>query len=57
MSDDDTSPDSMLLRRGDLGLLESDVARRLLWLRIPARFAYRDRGDAAGCVDVVSLDE
>ena len=40
MSDDDASADPMLLRQGDLGLLESDVARRLLWSRIPARFAY-----------------
>jgi hypothetical protein len=32
--------DPMLLRQGDLGLLESDVARRLLTSRIPARFAY-----------------
>jgi len=30
----------MLLRQGDLGLLQSDVARRLLTSRIPARFAY-----------------
>jgi hypothetical protein len=28
------------MRQGDLGLLESDVARRLLASRIPARFAY-----------------
>jgi hypothetical protein len=28
------------LRQGELGLLESDVARRLLSSRIPARFAY-----------------
>lgn len=32
--------DPMTLRQGDLGLLESDVARRLLSSRIPARFAY-----------------
>ena len=30
----------MLLRQGDLALLETDVARRLLSSRIPARFAY-----------------
>ena len=30
----------MLMRQGDLGLLQSDVARRLLTSRIPARFAY-----------------
>jgi hypothetical protein len=30
----------MALKQGDLGLLESDVARRLLASRIPARFAY-----------------
>jgi hypothetical protein len=30
----------MLLPQGDLGLLESEVARRLLASRIPARFAY-----------------
>ncbi|TML20599.1 MAG: pyridoxamine 5'-phosphate oxidase [Actinobacteria bacterium] len=30
----------MALRQGDLGLLESDVAQRLLASRIPARFAY-----------------
>ena len=30
----------MSLKQGDLGLLESDVARRLLSSRIPARFAY-----------------
>jgi len=31
---------SMALPQGDLGLLESEVARRLLSSRIPARFAY-----------------
>ena len=36
----ETSGDPMALRQGDLGLLESDVARRLLSSRIPARFAY-----------------
>jgi hypothetical protein len=36
----DPSADPMLLRQGDLGLLESQVARRLLSSRIPARFAY-----------------
>lgn len=30
----------MALKQGDLGLLESDVAQRLLTSRIPARFAY-----------------
>jgi hypothetical protein len=30
----------MPLKQGDLGLLETDVARRLLTSRIPARFAY-----------------
>ncbi len=30
----------MTLKQGDLRLLETDVARRLLWSRIPARFAY-----------------
>jgi hypothetical protein len=30
----------MTLAQGDLGLLESEVARRLLSSRIPARFAY-----------------
>src|SRR5438093_4587977 len=34
------SDDPMALRQGDLGLLESDVAQRLLASRIPARFAY-----------------
>jgi hypothetical protein len=34
------SPDPIGLKQGDLGLLESDVARRLLSSRIPARFAY-----------------
>jgi hypothetical protein len=33
-------PDPMALRQGDFGLLESDVARRLLSSQIPARFAY-----------------
>jgi hypothetical protein len=32
--------DPMSLRQGDLGLLESEVAKRLLSSRIPARFAY-----------------
>lgn len=32
--------DPMALEQGDLGLLESDVAQRLLASRIPARFAY-----------------
>jgi hypothetical protein len=36
----ETSPDPMRLKQGDLGLLESEVARRLLSSRIPARFAY-----------------
>jgi hypothetical protein len=40
MSQADRSADPMLLRQGDLGLLQSDVARRLLTSRIPARFAY-----------------
>lgn len=40
MSEGDRRADPMLLRQGDLGLLESDVARRLLSSRIPARFAY-----------------
>src|SRR5262245_14814312 len=35
-----SSADPMTLKQGDLGLLESDVARRLLSSRIPARFAY-----------------
>jgi hypothetical protein len=39
-SDQETSADAMALRQGDLGLLESDVARRLLSSCIPARFAY-----------------
>jgi hypothetical protein len=34
------SADPMLLRQGDRALLETDVARRLLSSRIPARFAY-----------------
>jgi hypothetical protein len=32
--------DRTALKQGDLGLLENDVARRLLASRIPARFAY-----------------
>jgi hypothetical protein len=32
--------DPVALKQGDLALLESDVARRLLTSRIPARFAY-----------------
>jgi hypothetical protein len=32
--------DPMALKQGDLGLLESEVAQRLLASRIPARFAY-----------------
>jgi hypothetical protein len=40
MSTGDSSADPMLLRQGDLALLETDVARRLLSSRIPARFAY-----------------
>ena len=40
MSLRDRSADPMLLRQGDLGLLHSDVAGRLLTSRIPARFAY-----------------
>jgi hypothetical protein len=35
-----TGVDRMRLRQGDLGLLETDVARRLLSSRIPARVAY-----------------
>jgi hypothetical protein len=30
----------MALKQGDLRLLDTDVARRLLASRIPARFAY-----------------
>ena len=37
---DAQTPDPMSLRQGDLRLLESEVARRLLSSRIPARFAY-----------------
>jgi hypothetical protein len=40
MSLRDRSADPVLLRQGDLGLLHSDVAHRLLTSRIPARFAY-----------------
>jgi hypothetical protein len=35
-----TGADPMALRQGDLALLASEVARRLLSSRIPARFAY-----------------
>src|SRR5919201_3550925 len=38
--DRETTADPMALKQGDLGLLESDVARRLLSSRIPARLAY-----------------
>jgi hypothetical protein len=41
-SNAETRGDPMPLRQGDLGLLESEVARRLLSSRIPARFAYID---------------
>jgi len=47
----------MALKQGDLGLLESDVARRLLASRIPARFAYiAGDGTPRVLADVVSLD-
>ena len=36
----ETSADPMALKQGNLGLLESDIALRLLSSRIPARFAY-----------------
>ena len=36
----ETGRDPMTLKQGDLRLLETDVARRLLSSRIPARFAY-----------------
>src|SRR5262249_48231672 len=39
-ADRKSSADPITLKQGDLGLLESDVARRLLSSRIPARFAY-----------------
>jgi len=39
-SDRETGAAPERLRQGDLGLLESDIARRLLASRIPARFAY-----------------
>jgi len=39
-SNPETSTDRMTLKQGDLGLLESEVAGRLLLSRIPARFAY-----------------
>jgi hypothetical protein len=39
-SNPETSTDPMTLKQGDLGLLESDVAQRLLSSRIPARLAY-----------------
>jgi hypothetical protein len=35
-----TRADPMVLRQGDLGLLETEIARRLLSSTIPARFAY-----------------
>jgi hypothetical protein len=35
-----TRPNPMTLEQGDTGLLETDLARRLLSSRIPARFAY-----------------
>ena len=38
--DRDTAGDPLALEQGDLGLLGSDVAQRLLSSRIPARFAY-----------------
>lgn len=39
-SDRNERADPAALKQGDLGLLESDVAQRLLTSRIPARFAY-----------------
>jgi hypothetical protein len=39
-SDPGTGRDPMLLRQGDLGLLETEIAGRLLCSRSPARFAY-----------------
>jgi hypothetical protein len=36
----ETGAERMRLKQGDLGLLETDVALRLLASRIPARFAY-----------------
>jgi hypothetical protein len=36
----ETGADPMALNQGDLGLLESDIARRLLSSTIPARVAY-----------------
>jgi hypothetical protein len=37
---DPGSGETMALPQGDLGLLESEVAKRLLTSTIPARFAY-----------------
>ena len=39
-SNTETRGDPMALRQGDLGLLQSEIARRLLSSRIPARLAY-----------------
>jgi hypothetical protein len=39
-SDQEAGVEPKTLKQGDLGLLQSDVARRLLASRIPARFAY-----------------
>ena len=39
-SNTETRGDPMALRQGDLGLLQSELARRLLSSRIPARLAY-----------------
>src|SRR4051812_36023837 len=38
--DPESGPDPMTLAQGDVRLLESEVARRLLSSGIPARFAY-----------------
>jgi hypothetical protein len=55
--DPEASADPMALKQGDLALLESEVARRLLSSHIHARFCLRGDGrDAAGSGDVVSLD-
>lgn len=40
MSNHESREAAMRLRQGDLGLLETEVARRLLSSRIPARFAH-----------------
>ena len=58
MTQNDAGPGgTTVVPQGDLRLLESDLARRLLASTVPARVRVRlDRRHATGAADLVPLD-